>query len=72
MSGLHQRNGEIKSMIARKLPALNDHFTEIGIDSQMFTTEWILDLFSHIIPLNFYGKFLDSFFQDNTLKKNEN
>lgn len=72
VSGLHQRNGEMKNLIAKKLPALNDHFTEIGIDSQMFTTEWVLDLFSHIIPLNFYGKFLDSFFQDYSTKKNEN
>ena len=27
----------------------------------MFTTEWVLDLMSHIIPLNLYGLFLDRF-----------
>lgn len=28
----------------------------------MFTTSWILDLFSHIIPLDEFGEFLDHFF----------
>eukprot|EP00343_Euplotes_focardii_P002607 CAMPEP_0205806092 /NCGR_PEP_ID=MMETSP0205-20121125/9517_1 /ASSEMBLY_ACC=CAM_ASM_000278 /TAXON_ID=36767 /ORGANISM="Euplotes focardii, Strain TN1" /LENGTH=103 /DNA_ID=CAMNT_0053078367 /DNA_START=730 /DNA_END=1038 /DNA_ORIENTATION=- len=51
-------------MIKRHLPDLSDHFTEIGLDPQMFTTEWVLDLFSHTIPLNLYGKFLDTFIFD--------
>jgi hypothetical protein len=33
----------------------------------MFTTEWVLDLFSHTIPLNYYGKFLDNFFYDGSI-----
>lgn len=64
VAGLHSRNSVIKSLIQRNLVLLNNHFEEIGLDPQMFTTEWVLDLFSHTIPLNFYGKFLDNFFED--------
>jgi hypothetical protein len=63
VQGLHFHNNNIKIIIARKLPKLSAHFDEIGIDSQMFTTEWVLDLFSHIIPLNLYGQFLDNFYE---------
>ena len=64
MQGLHIRNGIIKDKIQQNLPDLYDHFMDIGIDPQMFTTEWVLDLFSHIIPISFYGNFLDNFFWD--------
>ena len=62
--GLHSRNNVIREIVQKRLPDLFDHFIEIGIEPQMFTTEWILDLFSHIIPINMYGKFLDSFISD--------
>lgn len=48
-------------MIEKCLPKIHLHFTQIGLDPQMFTTEWVLDLFSHTIPLNYFGKFLDNF-----------
>lgn len=66
MQGLHERNNEIKELIQAKLPELSDHFAEIGIDSQMFTTEWVLDLLSHIIPIEMYGQFLDNFLMMNS------
>lgn len=55
----------------KKTPDLFNHFVEIGIEPQMFTTEWILDLFSHIIPINMYGKFLDNFISDGSQQPNE-
>lgn len=61
MQGLHSRNAIIKDIIQKKLPDLYDHFMEIGIEPQMFTTEWVLDLFSHIIPIDTYCNFLDNF-----------
>ena len=61
VQGLHQRNKEWKLMIEKCLPKIHLHFTQIGLDPQMFTTEWVLDLFSHTIPLNYFGKFLDNF-----------
>lgn len=64
MHGLHSRNAKIKDIIELKLPNLFDHFVEIGIEPQMFTTEWILDLFSHIIPIDIYSHFLDNFIWD--------
>ena len=66
VSGLHERNQKIKNIITINLPDLAQNFAEIGLEPQMFTTEWILDLFSHIIPLNYYGKFLDTFISDGT------
>ena len=72
VTGLHQRNGVIKTLVEQKLKDVHDHFIEIGIDPQMFTTEWVLDLFSHIIPLNFYGKFLDNFIHDGSINLKEN
>lgn len=70
MTGLHDRNSKIKKAVAEEMPDLNAHFEEIGIDPQMFTTEWVLDLFSHIIPLNLYGHFLDNFIGDGSNYKN--
>ena len=64
MTGLHEKNQHIKHIIKKHLPRLSNHFEEIGLDTQMLTTEWILDLFSHTVPLNFYGKFLDNFIFD--------
>lgn len=72
VQGLHLRNGIIKDQIQEKLPELGEQFTEIGIDPQMFTTEWVLDLFSHIIPLNLYGQFLDNFITDGKPNRNTN
>jgi hypothetical protein len=69
VTGLHTRNAVLKTLIERNLANLNNHFVDIGLDTQMFTTEWVLDLFSHTIPLNFYGKFLDNFIQDGSDEK---
>lgn len=63
VQGLHYHNNQIKLTIIERLPDLSCHIDEIGIDTQMFTTEWVLDLFSHIIPLNLYGQFLDNFLE---------
>jgi hypothetical protein len=64
VAGLHARNTRLKNLVELRLPNISAHFSEIGIEPQMFTTEWILDLFSHTIPLNYYGGFLDNFIFD--------
>lgn len=33
------------------------------VSLEVFTTQWILDLFSHMIPHDVYSLFLDNFFK---------
>ncbi|CAI2359654.1 unnamed protein product [Moneuplotes crassus] len=58
---LMERNNSLKSLIYRCNRKVYNHFENIGLDPQTFALEWMFDLFSHTIPLNFYGKFLDNF-----------
>ena len=62
LEGLHEHNEIVSKLIESQLGVLHAHFTVVGVSTEMFTTSWILDLFSHIIPLSEYGQFFDFFF----------
>ncbi len=62
LEGLHARNRELDQIIQINLPALHKHITSLGVKTEMFTTSWVIGLFSHIIELEDYGIFLDHFF----------
>ena len=63
LQGLHQHNQVLSELISKLKPSLFTHMTTAGILTPMFTTAWVLDLFSHIIPLDEYSNFLDNFFK---------
>ena len=62
LEGLHAHNRDLGRIVAVNLPALHKHMTALGVRVEMFTTSWVIGLFSHIIPLSDYGVFLDHFF----------
>ena len=54
LSGLTVHNRNIAHKIMVDLPDLSDKFSETEVLTEMFTTPWVLDLFSHIIPIELY------------------
>ena len=61
MNGLIRHNEKIKELVEEHLNELFIHFEFYEINLDIFTTQWLLDLFSHIIPLADYHLFLDEF-----------
>ena len=61
--GVHHHNKQLVYLLERHLPELDQHLKDFDISLEIFTTQWGIDLFSHIIPLNIYKLFLDSFFE---------
>ena len=54
LQGLVEHNKILKNLLSLKIPELYDHLIvkyEIRLD---IMTVWIIDLFSHVIPLNHY------------------
>ena len=43
-------------------PALHQHFTEQGVDISVFTSEWLITLFSYTFPLSFTFRVWDTLF----------
>jgi hypothetical protein len=60
--GVHHHNKQLVMLLAKHLPVLDKHMKEFDISLEIFTTNWVIDLFSHIIPLADYKLFLNSFF----------
>jgi hypothetical protein len=50
-------------LLEDELPSLYDHFVKSEMRIEMFATDWILGLFSSIIPLQQMGLFYDNFFK---------
>ena len=61
--GVHYHNSRLWDLIAKHLPKFADHLKTHDVNIEIFTTQWIIDLFSHIIPLNEYYLLFDSFFK---------
>ena len=59
--GVTYHNGILIKLVGKHLPELNKHLEFHEINLEMFFTSWIIDLFSHIIPLNEYWAFLNNF-----------
>ena len=61
--GVHYHNKKLWELTAQYLPELSLHLKNYDVNIEVFTTQWIIDLFSHIIPLNEYYLLFDSFFK---------
>ena len=61
--GVHYHNQNLLVLFRKHLPKLSWHLKKFDVNLEIFTTQWIIDLFSHLIPLEQYKLFLDSFFQ---------
>jgi len=62
LSGLHEQNRIIKNIIAYKCSDIYKHMVnQFDVSLELITTEWVLDLFSHLIPLSSYKFFLENF-----------
>lgn len=59
--GVHYHNQRLTKLLEKHLPNLDKHLKEYDVNLEIFSTQWIIDLFSHIIPLKDYWLFLDSF-----------
>jgi hypothetical protein len=54
LDGLHYHNSVIDKMMSVRKEKLYGHIMINGVLTEMFTTSWVLDLFSHVIPLDIY------------------
>ena len=62
LSGLHEQNRIVKNIVAYKCSEAYKHMVnQFDVRLELITTEWILDLFSHLIPLANYKTFLIKF-----------
>lgn len=61
--GVHYHNEQLSRLTEKHLPELYGHMKQYDINLEIFTTQWIIDLFSHIISLQDYRLFLDSFLE---------
>ena len=57
----------IKLMLDKEIPKLSEHFDKNQMNIEMFAMDWILGLFSSIIPLKDMSFFYDNFFQEKWL-----
>lgn len=61
LPGLYKHCFVIEKLIESNLPELYKHFNDHNIMAEMYATDWILCLFSNIIPLPLIGDFYDLF-----------
>lgn len=62
LNGLSERTWMIKNLLALKCKPLYDHMVNLyDVKPEIIVTEWILDLFSHTIPLAQYKDFMNRF-----------
>ena len=52
----------IGNLMELKLPKLFDHFQEIGMNIEIFATDWYFTLFANVIPTEQMNHFFDRFF----------
>ena len=53
----------ITSLMESHLPELFEHLLEIGMNIEIFATDWYFTLFAKIIPTSQMHTFFDSFFE---------
>lgn len=58
LKGVSFHNELLSKHVEMQLPELSQHLKLHEINLEVFFTQWILDLFSHIIPLSEYWSFL--------------
>ena len=61
--GLHKHYHAIEFLVYHDLPLLYNHFLNANIAVQMFATEWIMTLFTSVIPLEQSQRVLNKFFK---------
>lgn len=59
--GVHYHNERLTSLVEKHLPDLFSHLQMHDVNLEIFFTQWIIDLFSHIISFEDYWLFLDNF-----------
>jgi hypothetical protein len=59
--GVHYHNRSLTNLVEKHLPDLYKHLCEHDVNLEIFFTQWIIDLFSHIISFEDYWLFLDNF-----------
>ena len=64
LKGVKKHCDILKLILDQELPQLSEHFDNNEMKIEMFAIDWILGLFSSIIPIQHIGKFLDNFFID--------
>lgn len=51
----------MKEVLREKLPTLNGHFEEHGVDPSLFTLNWFLCVFVDTLPVKTYLHIWDAF-----------
>lgn len=61
LEGVHEHNKKLAELTAKHLPEFHSFLWEYEVKLEFYSTQWIIDLFSHTIPLQEYYLFFDSF-----------
>lgn len=64
LPGLQKRSGVVEQLIAQHFPDLMQHLLDVGISSQLVSTDWLLTLFSYSVPLEPLAELWDLFFEE--------
>ncbi|KAH8853977.1 Rab GTPase-activating protein 1 [Schistosoma japonicum] len=59
--GLHMRLFQLGRIIQDQLPDVSKHFTDLGLETHMFASQWFLTLFTAKFPLNVVFHIVDLF-----------
>lgn len=61
---LHMRNFMMSQIIKEKLPKLFNHLKWIEMQTDYFTSKWVMTLYSNFLPLRLIPVVFDNFFLD--------
>ena len=61
LSGVNLHCSVLSMLVNVRLPTLQQHFARHNIQIQMFCSEWILTLFSSLVPLELHHHFISNF-----------
>ena len=64
LQGVNKHCSKLESLVAYHLPSLHNHFQKHSIQMHMFSIDWILTLFSSLVPLDSHHIFLNHFLDD--------
>lgn len=64
LSGLYKHSKIIDALINEKIPALHNHLVKHEIKAEMFSSDWIIGLFSNTMPISKICKFYTLFFKE--------
>jgi len=59
--GVHLHNERLVQLVEKHLPEFNQFMIDFDIRLEIYSTQWIITLFSQVIPLEEYYLFFDSF-----------